>query len=53
VSLLISTKKFHFFIDRKKTKYLAKGISGHFFMNIKLEHAFIIDKKKSAHLLEP
>jgi hypothetical protein len=36
----------------KKTKYLTKGISGHVFMNIKREHAFIIGKK-SADLLEP
>ena len=58
VALDLNKKKFHFFIDRKKTKYLAKGISGHVFMNIKLEHS---EKKKevcrtifgSAALTEP
>jgi hypothetical protein len=44
-------KKLYFFTDRKKTIYLAKGLSRHVFMNTKLKQAYAIDKKPS-HSLE-
>jgi hypothetical protein len=38
-------KKFYYFTDRKKTIYLTEDLSGHVFMDMKLEHASIIGKK--------